>query len=1286
MKTDLTLLTRPQFFCAWVLTSALALAQATTTPSSKPTAVVPPGDTDVFITLSPFEVKSTNNEGYQATDTLAGARVRTELRDLGSAISVVTQQFLRDTGATNSATLLQYTTSTEVGGPGGNFAGVGDSALLSDQNQRLAPNNTTRVRGLVSADNTRGFFLTDIPWDSYNNNRIDIQRGANSLLFGNGSGAGIINGTLDDASVNKNSTTIETRYGKYDSYRASLNTNVVLIPSQFALRFAALYDKDFYQQKPANSLDKRFYGAARLEPGFLKKGNARTTIKINYEHGNIDANRPRTVTPYDAISPWFRKTAQDMVDPNGVKLGTLYPLISHDGYNPWTIDIQNSAALRAANPTDRSIGAHQQGGNYSPNTEGWLWSGAGNGVNGEWFGALGAVYPDPNSSTMSYYLNGGTNPYLYNGINGAGTRDGNVAGLRGAQLVSLVRLTEYVQYNPASGNLPYTSGNPFLYQASGVYRSQTLSDPTIFDFFNKLLDGPNKKEWQKFDAFNATLDQTFWNSRAGFQLAYDYQKSTTGRFDMLGGSPTISIDVWKYLPVALVDPATGLLQPVLNPNFGRPYIAAGSGGNERTVTRNTWRATPYVDLDFGTLLNRESWITKILGRHTFTGLLEGNKVVTTSRTWTHYSLDEDTSLALLGPAQQVNGVNRRIVTLSYLGASAATAPSLSGLNLSNISALQQPMNGPAWYFNSTYSPTAPAPSTVWAAGGTVGLSPSQNGTSVANQIQAENPANYIGYSAVNSAGQPTSTVKVLNADRGDIDALTTSATRRRDQTNSWTLIDQWSLFDKSIVLLGGLRKDKVDTFLPLGTGNRVTKANGAVDFTAPFDDPAAANASFTSPTLKTWSIVGHTPDSISRKLPWGLKPSVFYSRSENFRPVGRAGIYGEALAPPSGQTRDYGILLEALDGKISFKINWFKTTVRNDTITDLASNGLQNRIGDEVNRGLQFAYSIINHSNNNGNYAFNYTKADGTTGVSAYQPATGTAATWTEADWVAADALAQSHAKAFLDATLKETVFLEKWGMSDPASRYSKTAGNSGIQYSVPVGFAFTGDTASHGREYELYFRPTNHWNLTINAANVHASRLNLAGSVSGWIEKRWDLYQGPAGQLRWFGGSQGASVSDTGIARMGRNAWAVYNLFRSQEGNDTPELRKWRFNITNSYDFSRGPLKGIFVGGAYRWQDRNVIGYGVTEKTPSLSPNNPAIGYLDVRKPYYGPSLDAIDLWVGYTRKVFKKVNWRLQLNLRNAFEKAHLNPVNTNPDGSIAAWAIADGMGWELTSAFKF
>jgi outer membrane receptor for ferric coprogen and ferric-rhodotorulic acid len=59
---------------------------------------------DEIIELTPFVVDSTKDTGYQATSTLAGTRIRTDLRDLGSAISIVTAEFMEDTGATDAST------------------------------------------------------------------------------------------------------------------------------------------------------------------------------------------------------------------------------------------------------------------------------------------------------------------------------------------------------------------------------------------------------------------------------------------------------------------------------------------------------------------------------------------------------------------------------------------------------------------------------------------------------------------------------------------------------------------------------------------------------------------------------------------------------------------------------------------------------------------------------------------------------------------------------------------------------------------------------------------------------------------------------------------------------------------------------------------------------------------------------------------------------------------------------------------------------------------------------
>src|SRR5208283_4471162 len=149
----------------------------------------PAASDEQVIVLSPFEVRATRgSESYVEETTLAGNRLSTDLRDIGSSVSVVTSQFLTDTNATDNTSLLIRIGGAEVGGVNGNFASPGpgaSSALLTED--IIKPTEDTRIRGLAAADNTRDFFPSDIPWDSYNTDRIDIQRGPNAILFGEGS-------------------------------------------------------------------------------------------------------------------------------------------------------------------------------------------------------------------------------------------------------------------------------------------------------------------------------------------------------------------------------------------------------------------------------------------------------------------------------------------------------------------------------------------------------------------------------------------------------------------------------------------------------------------------------------------------------------------------------------------------------------------------------------------------------------------------------------------------------------------------------------------------------------------------------------------------------------------------------------------------------------------------------------------------------------------------------------------------------------------------------------------
>jgi hypothetical protein len=63
------------------------------------------------------------------------------------------------------------------------------------------------------------------------------------------------------------------------------------------------------------------------------------------------------------------------------------------------------------------------------------------------------------------------------------------------------------------------------------------------------------------------------------------------------------------------------------------------------------------------------------------------------------------------------------------------------------------------------------------------------------------------------------------------------------------------------------------------------------------------------------------------------------------------------------------------------------------------------------------------------------------------------------------------------------------------------------------------------------------------------------------------------------------------------------------------------------------------------------------------------------------------VDLWVGYKRMIANgRIEWKLQLNLRNAFPGDDLIPVFTQPDGEPVVFRISESRVWSLRSTFSF
>lgn len=1151
-------------------------------------------DEEEIVELSRFVVSASDENGYRASSTLAGARIKTDLKDVGSALTVVTSQFLKDTASRSTEELLVYTTGTEVGGPGGNFTGTGNAEILTERNALATPHTNNRVRGLAVADSTRDLFLTDIPWDSYNVERVELQRGANSILFGLGKPGGVINASIKQASFAPR-TRIEARIDGEGGYRGALDHNQVLLTDQMALRLNLLKNRDEYQQEPAFKDDERLFAALRFDPAFLRTETARTSLRLNIEHGRIDANNPRNLPPMDRLTPWF-ETGTTVVD------GKVF-----NNLNQFTGDFRYRNAYFATVPNSGFLVASSAG--YQP--------GITDANNGNY-----AFIPDPTTGVaVAPYYTPQTAFTETSGLAPNGTVDGTIRGLFGAnRLVMVATNTELMR----------RLGIPFAF----AYKNKAITDPTIFDFYHKLIDGPNKSEDQNFDTFNATLSQTFLRGRAGIELAYDrqdYELANESPFYGLGtGDAAITVDVNTHLP-----------DGTPNPNVGRPLLVQRTinGGYGRISNREVMNATAYLELHARDHL-RPVWLQRLIGRHLFTGSATRNDAESRSDTWASAALVDtgwDTE------ANKLITNRRELAMFTYLGPDMRGRSSPAGLNLSNVNGNVRLPDQDIVLFNSTWNrPTNPS-SPGYVNPGATWTNPFNN----QKLTQSENPENYIGWQRV--------PVQTITFEDGNNPLLTFASTKSLNRVDSRVFVWQGHLFDGLVVPTYGYRKDTAKSY----TVRAPVSVEGIVDLTPSLNKLPAVPDDVVSGSSKTYSVVLHSPRWLRDRLPGGIDLSLTYNRSTNFEPVaGRIDVLGRALPNPTGTTEDYGIVLSALEDRVQLRVNKFEAASQN---TSYAPQNLFHLMQTESTAWIRAKQYQAGLSGNPTYAGADYNYGTLVNGVFIQTQA--------DRDRQARDV------KAVLD-----TFAPEIWAVfgNEPTDTRWQNNQVESVYSRLPTGYTGTEDTVSRGYEFELYLRPTRGWDVMINAARVDASRSNIGGqALNEWVDRRNAVWNGPAGQIL-NSGTGAVTLSDM----WNLNFYNNYQMQRMQNGASVPEIRRWRFNAISTYRFGEGRLRGVRLGGALRWEDRVGIGY----HSAVVDINGTPVETVDVNKPFWGPDTTTVDAWVGYSRKLGGRYNWSVQLNVRNLFGTDELIPINIQPDGGPAAFRIRYGATWALSQSLEF
>ena len=223
-----------------------------------------------------------------------------------------------------------------------------------------------------------------------------------------------------------------------------------------------------------------------------------------------------------------------------------------------------------------------------------------------------------------------------------------------------------------------------------------------------------------------------------------------------------------------------------------------------------------------------------------------------------------------------------------------------------------------------------------------------------------------------------------------------------------------------------------------------------------------------------------------------------------------------------------------------------------------------------------------------------------------------------------------------------------------------------------------TQNRVAEGFEVELNYNPTQNWRILANISKqetINSDTANLMAQfeqqyTAGMVDTR-------IAELPFD--ATGTQAIRPMLAQWGNEGVVAIRTAKALDGTVSNEQRTWRITGVTSYGFSEGWLSGASVGGAFRWEDEAATGYLYSVVDDIAGPV--------VSRPYFDDGLFSGDLWMSYATKVWNdRVNWKIQLNIRNLIGENDDIPVKTNPDGQIAVIRIPNPTTISLTNTFSF
>lgn len=162
-------------------------------------------DNQDAITLEEFSVEANRADGYRSTTSLTATGIGARIMDTPVAINVLTEEFLRDTGATEIREALNF------------VPGIGTN-----------PRNESEytVRGFQGNISYRNGQYRRQNYTSWNASRVEVLKGPSAIFFGSVRPGGAINYSTTRPELNKRFADLTLTVGSEDYYRAGIFANI----------------------------------------------------------------------------------------------------------------------------------------------------------------------------------------------------------------------------------------------------------------------------------------------------------------------------------------------------------------------------------------------------------------------------------------------------------------------------------------------------------------------------------------------------------------------------------------------------------------------------------------------------------------------------------------------------------------------------------------------------------------------------------------------------------------------------------------------------------------------------------------------------------------------------------------------------------------------------------------------------------------------------------------------------------------------------------------------------